>query len=216
MLTPADSQIPLKGDVLLIHGIFDTGYIFTRMARALSAEGWNAYTPSMAKPSGSKSLNERAAEIADFMAENEIGQSPDRPWILVGFSMGGMVARALLQNHGVAHWPQAFITLGSPHYGSLLTYLFWGRGTRDMRPTSRFLKNLRASESKLPKPLPCYSLWTLIDLMIVPSISSRWKRAQSEIFWAPLHAYLLIHKPLIKRLLEIANSCQNPSDSKAC
>lgn len=203
MLTPANPEVPFKGDVLCVHGIFDEGYIFTRIARALAAEGWNVHAPSMNKPSGSKSLDDRAAEIATYMEANNIGQTPDRPWILVGFSMGGMVSRALLQNHGVKHWPKTFITLGTPHHGSLLTYFFWGKGTRDMRPTSHFLRKLKASEGKVPDSLPCYSFWTPIDLMIVPSISSLWKRANCEIMWAPLHAFLLIHKPLIRRIVEI-------------
>ncbi|MEM7673165.1 MAG: alpha/beta fold hydrolase [Verrucomicrobiota bacterium] len=205
MLTPANPQISCHGDVLLVHGIFDTGHVFTRIARALSAEGWNAYTPSMSPPNGSLSLDELARQIAEFMRQNEIGQNPDHPWILVGFSMGGLVSRALLQNHGVSHLPKALVTIGCPHHGSILTYFFWGRGTRDMRPTSRFLKKLKKSEDTLPSPLPCYSLWTPLDLMIIPSRSSLWNRACNEIHWAPLHPWLLISNSVIRRILEIAS-----------
>ena len=38
--------------------------------------------------------------MAEFMRENAIGQYPERPWLLVGFSMGGLVARALAKLWG--------------------------------------------------------------------------------------------------------------------
>ncbi|MGB0370310.1 MAG: esterase/lipase family protein [Opitutales bacterium] len=204
MRTPANPDIPCKGDALLLHGIFNKGDVFRPMTQALSTAGWNVYTPSMSPPYGTFSMDELAAQISAYMEQNNIGQSSDRPWILAGFSMGGIVCRALLQNHGVPHWPKTFVTFGSPHHGSLLTYFYPGKGSRDMRPTSRFLKQLKASEDRLPDSLPIYSLWTPLDLMIIPSTNSIWKKAQCEIHWAPLHPWLLISKTVIRRIVEIA------------
>lgn len=209
MLYASKNGAKPKGDVLCVHGIFDTGHVFTRMAKALSKAGWNVHTPSMQPPTGKLALNELAQQIANYMKVENIGSDPERPWILIGFSMGGLVSRSLLQNLGVENMPHALITLGSPHHGSILTFLFWGKGTRDMRPGSSFLKQLKKSESKLPESLPCYSLWTPLDLMIIPSWSSLWKRAHCECYWAWLHPHLLINRAVIRRVLEISDAAGN-------
>ncbi|NJN15202.1 MAG: alpha/beta fold hydrolase [Oscillochloris sp.] len=49
--------------------------------------------------------------------------------ILIGHSMGGLVARTYIQSPGYANDVERLITLGTPHRGSAESYYAWGAGS---------------------------------------------------------------------------------------
>ena len=59
-----------------------------------------------------------------------------------------------------------------------------------MRPGSRFLEDLRKSESRLGR-IPVVSYHTPLDLVIVPANSSVWERAENVSFNVALHPLML-------------------------
>jgi hypothetical protein len=61
--------------------------------------------------------------------------------LLVGHSMGGLAARVYLRKFGDAHVARV-LTLGSPHRGTILGRLGYGRNARQMATGSRFLRQL--------------------------------------------------------------------------
>ena len=65
-----------------------------------------------------------------------------------------------------------------------------------MRPGSEFLRQLAKTESSLGK-IPVASYRTPLDLMILPSRSSKWQRAVNLDFTVLLHPLMLHSKPLI-------------------
>jgi len=63
------------------------------------------------------SVDAAAARLADNL---KTYVNPARPAIIVGHSMGGLVARAAVERHGAAPYVRSIITLGTPHRGSPL------------------------------------------------------------------------------------------------
>lgn len=95
-----------------------------------------------------------------------------RPVDVVGFSMGGMVSRYYIQRLGGVHRVHRFITIASPHNGTWLAYLRYNQGAVQMRRGSSFLQQLNQDVEQLTQ-VQFTSIWTPLDLMIVPAHSSQ-------------------------------------------
>ena len=65
--------------------------------------------------------------------------------VLVGHSMGGLAARVYLRRHGDVHVAR-IVTLASPHQGTILGRLGYGRNARQMTAGSRFIEKLASGD----------------------------------------------------------------------
>lgn len=124
------------------------------------------------------------------------------PVNLIGFSMGGLVVRA-------AHMLdkdlpiQKAVFLNSPHDGSILAYAFPFGGIRQIRPSDRFIQQIRAVEWNIPT----LATWCALDTMVIPGRSARWHRAQETISCAvPLHVWPIHSKRIWKRTVQFLAS----------
>jgi len=154
--------------VVLVHGIWNTAGIFSVLQAYLEQQGWPVYGLSMTPNNGDASLESLAEQVASFI-DRSLGahQSFD----LIGFSMGGLISRYYVQRLGGLTRVRRFITLSTPHQGTLLAALSHRYGIRQMRPNSPFLKSLNQDIYQL-KQLQFFSLWTPFDLLILPPWSS--------------------------------------------
>ncbi len=173
-------------NVVLVHGFMNRGWVFGRLQRQLVGLGHQCVSPSL-KPNdarhGIADLAQKLGEIADdaFGAE--------QPLAIVGFSMGGLVARYYVQRLEGYRRTKALFTISSPHRGAMTAYLYPGQGTRDMRPGSPFLRELESTADCLGG-VALHAYWTPLDLMVVPSTSSRWSSASEFKIWLPLHTLM--------------------------
>jgi triacylglycerol lipase len=158
-----------QNPVLLVHGINDTGAVFNTMAGDLRKRGLSVYTVDLVPNNGSELLNQLAQQIANYIAATF---EPEQPLDIVGFSMGGLVSRYYIQRLGGIHRVQRFITISSPHKGTVVAYGSWQPGCLQMRTNSDFLEDLN-SDVQMLKQLDFTSIWTPYDLMIVPAKSSQ-------------------------------------------
>jgi triacylglycerol lipase len=94
-----------------------------------------------------------------------------QPIDLIGFSMGGLVARYYVQRLGGLSRVHRLITISTPHCGTWTAYLLRRKGVRQMRPGSTFLRDLESDSDTLNR-LQFTSIWTPTDLMILPARSS--------------------------------------------
>lgn len=163
-------------NILLLHGIFDTARIFKRLQGVLEAAGHVCHAPSLKPFDARHGIHHLASSVERYVGE----RMPDEaPFLMVGFSMGGIVARQYMQVlDGAARVP-AFFSISCPHAGSLSSYLYFGQGARDMRPGSTLLANLRATESALAD-MQIHNYWTSLDLVVIPATHCRWPRADRE------------------------------------
>ncbi|MFW5883759.1 MAG: esterase/lipase family protein [Verrucomicrobiota bacterium] len=192
------TPVPLQRPVLLVHGIFNTGYIFRKMAPRLREAGFDARTIDLIPPDGSAGLDALSRQVAAYVEEH----FRTRPFALVGFSMGGLVSRAYLQNLKRPESDcRSFVSISTPHQGSLLGYTLRNQGAREMRPGSPWLQRLNGDIRKL-EGRPFLSWWTPLDLMILPAWSSDIPQAERRQFWSWAHPRMLFHSGLITALTD--------------
>jgi len=155
--------------VLLIHGIDDTGAVFEKMAAVLEGQGWFTYALDLVPNNGKVGLDRLAEQIKGYVDQ---AFSQDIRFDIVAFSMGGIISRYYLQRLGGLERCDRFITLSSPHHGSLIAHLRRNRGCVQMRPNSEFLQDLNRDLDRL-NSIQFTSIWTNNDLMILPANSSQ-------------------------------------------
>ena len=108
-----------RNPVLLIHGIDDTRAVFQKMAVHLVLQGWSVYSLDLVPNNGNVGLDKLAKQIADYVTATF---APEQCLDLVGFSMGGIVSRYYVQRLGGINRVQRFITISSPHHGTVAAY----------------------------------------------------------------------------------------------
>jgi pimeloyl-ACP methyl ester carboxylesterase len=162
------------GPVLLLPGYGGGSAPLTRLAAALRSAGRDV-TVLQPPGGGTNDLREQAAYLDDQVAGKLAGgaESVD----VVGFSAGGVVARAWAQEHDGAHKARRIVTLGSPHAGTELAAAGAAfapgacpQACRQLAPGNDFLAGLR---SPVPSRPAWLSLWTEQDEVVTPPESAR-------------------------------------------
>ncbi len=180
--------------VVLVHGFLETGNNFSTLKKRLEKRGFDCYAPRLLHTDGRGGLENLAAHLKKDI-EAKFGTN--EPINIVAFSMGGLVSRYYLQELGGAHRCNHFITVATPHHGTKAAWLYPSKGTQQMRPGSRFLSDLNQSQNRLGK-IPVTSYRTRLDLIILPSSSSIWDRAENLEHPSLLHPLLLHSDSVIK------------------
>lgn len=184
--------------VVLIHGIFNTGHVMAWMRNKLTAQGHECFAPTLAPFDGRHGI-EHAAQQLKQAIEQRFGT--DDNIVLVGFSMGGIVARYYLQILGGAARTEALFSISSPHQGSYLAFLpYPSKGMRQLRPNSELLKLLDEVQQPIAN-MPLYSYRTPLDLTIVPSRSSHWPLAINKVFKVPLHLSMIFSQRVVDEII---------------
>ncbi|MFN6569842.1 triacylglycerol lipase [Dendronalium sp. ChiSLP03b] len=176
-----------RNPVLLVHGIDDTGAVFYHMTAYLRQLGWSVHTIDLMPNNGDVGLDVLAKQVADYVAANF---TIDQPLDLIGFSMGGIVSRYYVQRLGGINRVQRFITISSPHHGTIIAYASQRPGCLQMRPNSAFIQDLN-SDAAMLRHLNFTSIWTPYDLMIVPTRSSQLPVGKEVILPVALHSWML-------------------------
>ena len=144
---------------VLIHGLAETEAIW-RTSTAAEAEGWSleaalaedGITPLLLRYNSGRSISENGEALAALLDRvTTAWPVPIEEVVLIGNSMGGLVARRAVQtgHDGQLGWTAAvrrLVTVGSPHLGSPLEKLAAGasralRLVPETRPLSHFLES---------------------------------------------------------------------------
>ena len=182
---------------VLVHGIFNTSKVFFLMKKSLEAHDIACITPELRPKDGKYGIEDLANKLR-LEINNILDQS--QKFILIGFSMGGIISRYYLQYLGGAKRISHFFSISAPHHGSYLAYLYPGKGTKQLRPGSEFLADLNANEDNL-NHTKLFSFWTPLDLTIIPSSSSRWERSINIKVYSLLHPLMVFNKQVINGIL---------------
>ena len=186
--------------VLLIPGWSDTARVLQPCRSFLLADGWpdeSVHCLSFRDRYGSNI--EHAAEIAaaarrlrDVTGESRIA--------VVAHSMGGLALRQFLLDGGDVAVHTA-IFAGTPHRGTWVAWLAWGRGGAEMRPGSEFLERLNAAP--LPPSVRAVCLRTPVDTRVVPGDSAWLEGAACHTVRLPTHPRMLRHVPTLRLIREL-------------
>jgi triacylglycerol lipase len=190
---------PLVPPVLLLHGIGDTSAVCARLRRYLANHGREVHTLDLTPSDGASGLEALAGQVLSYVEQKF---PSDQPVDLVGFSMGGIVARYYLQRLGGLARVRRFVTIASPHRGTWMAYFRRTTGARQMRPRSALLRDLDHEPGTLAG-LDFTSIWSPFDLTILPATSSVIPEARClrVAVWA--HAWM-IRDPRVFALVEQA------------
>ncbi len=187
-----------RNPVILIHGIWDTKIIFSKMSARLTELGWCVHSLNLTPNDGSLGLDSLAQQLADYISQTF---HPEQSIDIVGYSMGGIVSRYYVQRLGGINRVQRFITISSPHRGTLTAYSLPLPGYLDMRPNSSLLRDLYQDVTML-KRINFTSMWTPFDVMIVPSNSSQMPVGKEVKLNVLLHRQMVTDTQSINALVE--------------
>lgn len=188
-----------KPHILLIHGIFNTGRCFNAMRRYFEKQGYVVHSPSL-KPSWGFAELRDLSELVTVYINEEIPN--DVPIHAIGYSMGGLVLRYHLQQQNCLNRYLSFTTISSPHNGTHNAWLLPLDGVKDMRQQSEFIENLEKEDHRIADHCKPLSLWTPLDLIILPQNSSEWSIAQNEKYLVSMHPAMIRSPKIIRRISE--------------
>ena len=181
--------------VLMIHGINDTGNIFNPMSIYLQKAGYKTHAIDLKPNYGIADLRELAQQVKQYIDDNF---SVPEKIILIGFSMGGLITRYYLQRLNGVEKVDKYISISAPNNGSILAYFLPFKGIQQMRPDSDFLQNLNQDVQKQLSSLKSIVFWTPLDTMIFPAKSSLMGIGKEISIPIQIHKWM----PRDKRVLE--------------
>ncbi len=182
-MEPAATKLPDQNTVetLIVDGIWGWHPRWNRLRERLERERgpcriWHYNN------TGISTIEAQGTELAAELRKS------NRPFHLVGYSMGSLVIREAMRQAPELPLQRA-VFLHSPHAGSMVAWLLPLSACREMRPGSGFLRRLNA----VPWTIPTLVTWCPWDLMVLPGNSARWSGATMTLCChVPAHAWPVV------------------------
>jgi predicted alpha/beta hydrolase family esterase len=154
--------------VILLHGIYCNAASWWWMRRRLvSRRIGPVYTLDVESPLSS--IDSYAQQLARFIEQVRAATGAERV-VLVGHSMGGLVARACIALPGLASQVVKLLTLGTPHHGSRHACLGIGANSHQLETDSDWLCRLNANPDSMAVPI--VSIYSRHDNLVAPQESA--------------------------------------------
>lgn len=167
-----------KPPILLLHGYMMRGWVLLYIKKRLQKDGWDQvytwnYMPPFKKiPYYAEQLRDKVEDILKKTTHTKI--------ILIGHSMGGLLARYYINFFQGKNYVDKLITLGTPHKGTQLWSFSYSPCGMDMRPGSNFFKSLKV----VPNNIKILSIYSSFDEIVIPYQNSilNWKNVKNKEF----------------------------------
>tara|TARA_Y100000766_G_C18772106_1_gene538847 strand:+ start:393 stop:962 length:570 start_codon:yes stop_codon:yes gene_type:complete len=151
----------------MIHGLWNTSNIFSSLKSKLDEMGIEYFAPTLNHAYGMTSI----VELTDLLNEMILEKYGFEKEIdILGFSMGGIIGRYWIKKFNGYKRTRRFITVGSPHNGTLASQLvpnYPFSGIAEMKINSKLLRDLSKYDYLLNE-IDCISFFTYWDLMVFP------------------------------------------------
>ncbi len=181
---------------ILVPGFNDNTTILRGLETFLGKEGIPAQAIAPQPSDGTVGIEYLAQRLATTIEEKFPAETPLN---LVGFSMGGLICRTYIQQLGGLARTERLITIATPHQGTWTAYTYNRLACVQMRPGSQFLTALNCDLSILGK-INFTSIWTPLDLTILPANSSYLPVGEMLPIFSPFH-YTMVRDPRILHLV---------------
>ena len=156
-----------RNPIILIHGLWNTADIFSSITSKLDEIGIEYFAPTLKHQYGMTSIVELTNLLNDLILEK---YGYEKKLDILGFSMGGIIGRYWIKKLNGYKRTRRFITIGSPHKGTLASQLipkYPFKGISEMKINSLLLRELSRSDHLL-SGIDCISFFTYWDLMVFP------------------------------------------------
>ncbi|MFF0134604.1 esterase/lipase family protein [Streptomyces mirabilis] len=209
---PTNAAIP----VLLVRGLADGASVVSPLQRGLGDCGvgpitlvsYNAFSPDI----------RAAARVLGEQVELASARSEARIVVLIGYSLGGLIARYYVQRLGGDAYVPLVITLATPHGGTATALLAPAHPLlRQLRPGSGLL-------TELAEPAPeCrarfVAFYSDLDEAVIPATRGRIDHpdltARNVLVPGVGHLTLPLHQPVIDQVRSLLTAAQQTT-SAAC
>ncbi|MDT8442791.1 MAG: alpha/beta fold hydrolase [Desulfuromonadales bacterium] len=183
--------------VILLHGLFQNRSCLTWLQYRLKSAGYRQIISINTPPW--RDLESLTEELAKRVDELRIRLKVEKV-ILVGHSMGGIIARNYVQNRGGAANVLGMITLGSPHYGSKLAPFAVSSMGKSLLPGSEFLLNF--NKGAWPQVTKAIAIYTRYDNIVLPADYGKMAGAKIVELDGMGHTSLLFHPKALQAVVE--------------
>jgi len=183
-----------RNPIILIHGLWNTSSIFSFITSKLDEQGVDYFAPTLNHSFGMTSIVE-LTNLMDQLILEKYGLQQEID--VLGFSMGGVIGRYWINKFNGYKRTKRFITIGSPHNGTLASQLvpkYPFRGISEMKINSSLLRDLAKYDYFL-NDIDCISFFTFWDLMVFPG----WR------------AHLNVGEKISLKILKHRNLVRNPA-----
>ena len=156
-----------RNPIILIHGLWNTSSIFSLISSKLDEKEVEYFAPTLNHAFGMTSIVE-LTNLMDQLIVEKYGLEQEID--ILGFSMGGIIGRYWINKFNGHKRTKRFITVGSPHNGTLTSQLvpkYPFRGISEMKINSSLLRDL-ANYDYFLNDIDCISFFTYWDLMVFP------------------------------------------------
>lgn len=153
--------------LVLVHGLWDSPRLFRRLQERLAGARAPLLIPHLGHGLGVVPLRQLAVQLGEQI-HGAFGSH--QPLDLLGFSMGGVIARTWLQLEGGQGRVRRLISVGSPQRGTWTAQPWPGHllaSIADMKRGSRLMQRLNGDLSGLAG-VECLSFYCPTDTMVVP------------------------------------------------
>lgn len=171
-LVTCEAEPRLRDDgvvpVILVHGYGGDSSMVSTLAARLEAEGHEVVSVDLPLAG----VGDIESSVAAVAAAAEATRAPEVD--VVGFSAGGVVARAYAASLEEGERPRVVVTLASPHHGTRVTTAAGALCTgacAQLTPGSAFLEDLNEPDETPPGPR-YVSIWTQEDQVVTPPESA--------------------------------------------
>jgi triacylglycerol lipase len=194
--------------LVLVHGLWDSPRLFDPLVARLRPTRPRLLVPHLPHRLGVTPIRRLAADL-DRALQPFCGR--EQPIDLLGFSMGGVIARVWLQELGGAARTRRFLSVGSPQQGTLTAQWLprWPfRGLADMKMGSPLLRELNRDPAALAG-VRCESYYCPWDLMVAPGWRAVLPCGSRHRLAVPMH-----HQLIRSRLaLEVIGAALSPGQA---
>ena len=151
----------------MVHGLWNTSDIFSSITSRLDQTKIEYYAPTIRHDYGMTSIVELTNLFNDLILDK---YGFEKELDILGFSMGGIIGSYWIKKFNGYKRTRNFITVGSPHNGTLLSQLipkYPFRAIAEMKINSLLLQELSKYDYLL-NDIYCISFFTYWDLMVFP------------------------------------------------
>ncbi|MBW2690300.1 MAG: alpha/beta fold hydrolase [Deltaproteobacteria bacterium] len=196
-----DAGQDVRPPVILLHGLFQNRSCLFWMQYRLRSAGYKQIISINTPPW--RDLETLTESLVKKVDELRIKMNVDKV-ILVGHSMGGMIARNYVQNRGGAAYVHGMVTLGSPHHGSKLAPFALSAMGKTLLPGSEFLRQFNSVT--WPEETRAVSIYTRYDNIVMPAESGIMEGSQTVELNGMGHTSLLFHPRSLQAVIDALNN----------